>query len=539
MSPRLAMTTLTALLLLGPVAPAVAAPAPTALAAAPISTAPLPSVHTASTVYGLTVNGTAVPVNGYAGYDYAQFSMGAGTAQITVRKLAGGNVGAVAISPVKHGYQATRSGSTATFTIPTAEYLIVSLDNQRRLVIAADPAETDRPANSGPDIFNVMSSRFNADPTGRTVTTAAVQAALNAASAYGSQPTYSRGIVYVPRGVYTVGNLELKSNTSLYLEAGAVLRITPTKSLYSMDARKASQSRDLTWWIQTEFGSTNIKLFGRGTLDGNGMAATRAGFGMNILAPIATSNFTLSGLTIRESASWAVVPIRSHDVTLTNVKLFNRFDMGEVDGVDVVESQNVTVRRGVGVGLDDPYTTKSYDRTVDIGTRWPGASEQVRDVTFDGLISWTYCYGFKVGQGVFSTQENVVFKNGVVVDAAIGIGIHHKAGAGTASGVTFDNIDIERLSATNDNKRTWLAVMINDSVGDGAGPISGVTVRNVNVRDRGTTPALLTGLSAGSAINDVRFDSIRMPGSSGYARTLAALNITAPTFVNRITILPE
>jgi hypothetical protein len=31
---------------------------------------------------------------------------------------------------------------------------------------------------------------------------------------------------------------------------------------------------------------------------------------------------------------------------------------------------------------------------------WPGQPEKVQNVTFDGLISWTYCYGFKVGQGI-------------------------------------------------------------------------------------------------------------------------------------------
>jgi hypothetical protein len=543
MSLTLALTALATAALTATAAPvpaAALAPAavPAPAAAAAISTAPLPSVHAASTTYSLTVNGTAVPVNGYAGYDYAQFSMGAGTAQLAVSRLAGGNVGSAAISPLKYGHQAIRSGNTATFTIPTAEYLIVTLDNLRKLVIAADPAETDRPANKGPDIFNVTSSRFNADPTGQTVTTAAVQAALDAASAYGSQPTFPRGIVYVPRGVYTVGNLELRSNTSLYLEAGAVLRVSPNKSLYSTDAHKNSQNRDLTWWIQTEFGASNIKLFGRGTLDGNGMAAAGAGFGTNVLVPIAASNVRLDGLTIRESGSWGVIPVRSNDVTFTNMKLFNRFDMGEADGIDVIESQNVTVRRGIGIGLDDPYTTKAYDRTVDIGVNWPGQPELVRDATFDGLLSWTFCYGFKVGQGVFSTQDTVVFKNGVVYDAAIGVGIHHKAGAGTAAQVTFDNIDIERLSFSNDNRRTWLAFMVNDSTGLGAGPISGVTVRNINVRDRGTTPAQLAGLSAAAAINDVGFDSIRMPGSTGFARTLAELNITGPTFVNRVTILP-
>jgi hypothetical protein len=513
--------------------------APAAAAVASISTAALPPVYSASTTYTLTVNGVSVPVNGYAGYDYAQFSMGAGTARIAVTKLNGTNVGAAHVSPMKLGYRPTLHRGTATFTIPEPEYLIVKLDGQRRLVIAADPAETDKPASSGTGIFNVTSSKYSADATGKTVTTAAVQAALDDASMYGTRPLSPRGIVYIPSGVYFVGNLELRSNTAVYLEAGTVLRVAPDKSLYTVDAHKTSQNRDLTWWIQTEFNSTNIKMYGRGTLDGNGMAATRAGFGMNVVVPIATTNFTFDGLTVRESASWSVIPVRSNDLRFTNIKLFNRFDMGEVDGLDIIESQNVTATRGLGIGLDDPFTTKSYRVNAgDILMNWPGTPEKVQNVTFDGMMSWTYCYGFKVGQGVGTDQTNVTFKNGVVYDSAVALGVHHKAYTAAVDTVTFDNIDIERVTNTNDGNRTWLAVMINDQTNEGAGPVSNVTVSRINIRDRGTTAAKLTGFSATSAIRGVTFDSIRMPGSSGYATTMAEMNVTDRRYVTGVTIRP-
>lgn len=48
--------------------------------------------------------------------------------------------------------------------------------------------------------------------------TTAIQNAINAANAAGG------GIVYVPAGVYKCGNLVLKSNVSVYLEGGSVIR---------------------------------------------------------------------------------------------------------------------------------------------------------------------------------------------------------------------------------------------------------------------------------------------------------------------------
>ncbi|HEX3643362.1 MAG TPA: hypothetical protein VHV10_18915, partial [Ktedonobacteraceae bacterium] len=104
---------------------------------APISTVPLPSVYTPSIMYTLSVNGVVVPVNGYTGYDYAQFSMGSGRAQIVVTKLNGTNVGRALISPIEQDIQATLNRNMATFTIPRPQDLIVKLDGQRQMVIAA------------------------------------------------------------------------------------------------------------------------------------------------------------------------------------------------------------------------------------------------------------------------------------------------------------------------------------------------------------------------------------------------------------------
>jgi polygalacturonase len=305
------------------------------------------------------------------------------------------------------------------------------------------------------------------------------------------------------------------------------------KSLYTMDAFKSSQNRQLTWWIQTDFGSTNIKLYGRGTLDGNGMAVTKAGFGAHVLVPIATSDFTLDGLTVREGSAWTVIPVRSHDLTFRDMKIYNRFDMGENDAFDVNESQNVTVRHAIGIALDDPFSTKSWGVGAELQKNWPGEPQPVRNVTFDGLLSWTFCYGLKVGQGVVVDQKDIVFRNSVVYNAAVGIGVHHKWGAAAVSNVTFDTIDIERIEFVNDKMRTWAALFVVDGTKNGAGPISGVIVRNVTVRDAGKTPALVSGIDT-AGIDTVSFEAVRMSG--GAATSLADLGVTAPAFATGVTV---
>ncbi|SEE85448.1 Glycosyl hydrolases family 28 [Streptomyces sp. 3213] len=527
---RLALV-LTALLL--GVAALLGTPHPARAAVGSVSAYPVPSSYPASTDYKLTVNGTSVPVTKYTGYDIAQLALGTGTATISVTKLNNTAIGAYSVSPQKLGITGTVSGPTLTFTVQNDEYLIVKLDGRPNLVIAADPAETNRPAAGGTGVFNVQSAPYSAQPNTGAYTTTAFQTALDDAAAYGSANA-TQGIVYVPAGVYTLGNLYLRSNLALYLAPGAVLRYTGEAAHYAVTGHKNSQGRDLTWFISTRYSSTNIKIYGRGIVDGDGQAALApSNLGVNLLAPIYTSGFTVDGITFRESSSWAVIPLRSSDLAFRNIKLFNRFDMGENDGSDVMESTNVTVDHAIGIGLDDPFSTKTWPDVADIYKTVPGTARPLDNVTFNDLVSWTYCYGVKVGQGVYEPQSKVTFQHVVVHDAAVGIGVHHKYGTAAATNLRFDDIDIERLSFSNDGNRTWLAMVTGNTAG--IGPVTGVTISNVRVRDAGTTAARINGLP-GAPISDITVSHIVMPGTTTGATTPTQLNLTSLSDYDGLTI---
>ena len=492
-------------------------------AAGTVGVYPVPSIYPTSTEYRLSVNGTAVPVQHYTGYEIAQFALSTGSATISVTKVNNTAIGSYGISPEKLGIAGTVSGPTLTFTVQNDEYLIVKLDGRPNLVIAADPGEYSPPASSGTGIFNVTGAPYSAQPNTGAYTTTAFQNALNDAAAYGSA-NGTQGIVYVPAGVYTLGNLYLRSNLAFYLARGAVLRYTGDAAHYVVTGHKDSQGRDLTWFVSTRYSSTNIKIYGRGTIDGNGAASLGpSNLGVNLLAPIYTDHFTVDGITFRESSSWAVTPLRSTNLTFTDVKFFNRFDMGEDDGIDVQESTNVDVTHAIGIGLDDPFSTKTWGDTTDMFSTVPGTATPLSNVTFNDLVSWTYCYGVKVGQGVVTGQDGVTFEHVVVYDAAVGIGVHHKYGTAAATNIRFDDIDIERLDYANDGNRTWLAMMTEGS--QGVGPVTGVTVSNVKVRNAGTTAARING-QPGALISGVTLHNIVMPGSTAAATTLAQTNLT-------------
>ena len=516
------------------VAAVVGLPQTSQAAAAAVQVYPVPSIYAASTDYRLTANGQNVPVTHYPGYDIAQFAIGSGSAELALTKVNNTAIGSYAISPVKLNLTGTISGPTLKFTVPNDEYLIVRLDGRPKLVIAIDPAETNRPASSGTGMFNVESAPYNARP-GSDYSTTAFQAALDDAAAWGSA-NGRQGTVYVPAGVYTLGNLYLRSNLALYLEPGAVLRYTGERSHYDVHWHKDSQGRDITWFLSTRYSSENISIYGRGVIDGNGQAALAPdNLGVNLLTPIYTKNFRVDGITFRESSSWAIMPTRSSDMSFRNIKIFNRFDMGENDGIDVMESTNVNVTHAIGIGLDDPFSTKTWAADTDLFRQVPGSPRPLDNVVFDDLMSWTYCYGVKVGQGVIQPQSAVTFKNVVVYDAAVGIGVHHKYGAAAATGIRFENIDIENLSYTNDSNRTWLALWTGNTLG--SGPVNGVTLTGIKVRNAGTTPARING-QPGALIDGVVLHDVQMPGSSAPATTLAQMNLTNLSDHGSIIIQP-
>ncbi|PAF32555.1 discoidin domain-containing protein [Paenibacillus sp. 7516] len=515
-----------------------------------------PSVRYARSVnYTLKANGVPVPVvKGFSDYDYAHFSMSEGPVTYELTILNTDKVHEYSISPKKLGIQADKiEGRTITFTTQSDEYLIVMMNNRKtRMVIAADPLETDVPASSGEGIFNIGAAPYHVASSGSSATgvsarTQAIQQAIEDASHYGTlKGGGAQGIVYVPAGTYSIGNLVLKSNTAIYMAPGATLVGTGKTSDYTEHWFKDSMGRPATWWISTAFQSENIKIYGRGTIDGNGQALhddkSTNGKGMinNLVVPIDTTHFEMEGIVVRESAGWAVVTVRSDDLVFRNLKLFNSLGMGENDGIDICESQDVIVQNAIGISLDDPFSTKSWKSDTDIASGrvpWPGNPEPVRNVLFEDTIAWTLCYGYKVGQGVMQNQSNIVFRNGVVYKAAVGFAIHHKYGTGTVSDVRFESMDVEDISGKNEDNSAWMTLFTVNAGNNGVGPISDIKIKDISVRDAGESFAKMKGME-GAKITDVTFENIYMPGASQPATTLHEMNFLSKEHYDDITIRP-
>ncbi len=316
---------------------------------------PRPSLYTKSAHFSLKVNGTYMYTVNYAGYDYVQLSMDEGhPTEFRIAITDQPKIDTYSITPRQLPISARVDGNELIFSLVKAHYLIVKINDAKEFVVLIDPAETDVPSPTGSGIYNALD--YKADNTGGSITKG-IQAAMDAAA---KQPG---SIVYVPPGLYLVGNLLLRNHTSLYLAGGSVLRFTGNPPDYTTLYNKSDLGPG-TWWIQTEINSTDIKVYGRGTIDGNGYNTRQKKFLASLVVPVGTTNFRLDGVLVRDSSFWAVTPIQSEHVYLVNLKILNRQDVTQDDGVDVCESTRVTVRRTIAIANDYSFSAKAWPYAV-------------------------------------------------------------------------------------------------------------------------------------------------------------------------------
>jgi hypothetical protein len=470
---------------------------------------PLPSVYPVSEDFRLSVNGTPVPVTAFAPepgggveYHYAHFSFqGIATVEIIVSKP----IVSYSISPLAFETPAEVNVNRVVFELDRSRYLIVKIDDLRELVIAADPMESGPPAAHGPGIFNVVTD-FGADPTGRNLATDAVVAAIEAAHGTG------RGVVYVPAGVFSIGSIVLRSGVHLYLAGGSVLRATADPADYAKKFRHDSLFMDGTWLISTEPDSSDITISGRGTIDGQGARMRKERSYLNhLLVPVGTRGFTIDGVIGRDSGSWALLPSRCSEVTITNYKGFQSQLQFENDAIDINECQDVVVRHTIAISEDDPYSTKAWAEDANIALSWPHPRQPVERVLFDDVVAWTHCAAFKVGNGHYSRQRDVTYRNGYVYNATRAIAIDPCYGSEPCTGIVYENIDIESLDHHRGNQN-WLLINTRER-GLGIGPVSHVRINRINVRDQGEMKPLIAADNAGGAIDDVELRDVVIEGS--------------------------
>ena len=311
------------------------------------------------------------------------------------------------------------------------------------------PAQVVLPAAVQIPDRNVSILDFGGVPDGASLNTEAFRKAVAALDKQGG------GHLIVPEGVFLTGPVVLKDGIDLHLERGAVILMSPDKRDFLQDGKvrpgiSASKRHDVSitgegiidgngaWWRavkRSKVSDTEWKAFLKkgGTVSEDG--SLWYPFGLKAYPDIADTpqaqekmrthlvRFTdcervlVSGVTIQNSPKFHLVPQYCSDVTFEDVKVRCPWNAQNGDGIDIMQSRRVVVRRcTVDVG-DDGICLKGG----------AGAGSLAKGPCKDILIEYNTVYhahgGFVIGSEFSGGMEDIV--------------VRHNTFCGTDTGLRF------------------------------------------------------------------------------------------------------
>lgn len=260
------------------------------------------------------------------------------------------------------------------------------------LWLAASLTVGAAPSSAPTGAFDIRS--FGAVSDGKTKCTAAFRNALRAASAQGG------GTVRVPAGTFLTGPIHLLSNSTLDLDAGAIVKFSTDFDDYLPMVPSRWEGIEVTNFSPLIYArhATNIAIRGRGVLDGQGKAwwdqwfkvkgagkdtprtkweeefLRRNSSGVQVsgnkflpgaflrppfLQPYGCTNVLVEGVTIVDSPFWTVTPVYCDNVVIHGVTIRNPEAGPNTDGINPDSCRNVRISNcDISVG-DDCITLKS------------------------------------------------------------------------------------------------------------------------------------------------------------------------------------
>ena len=341
------------------------------------------------------------------------------------------------------------------------------------LAQSATPAvSTSNPPRA--TVFNILD--HGAVPDGKTKNTAAIAKAIAAATAVGG------GTVWVPAGKFLTGTVQLESNLTLHLDAGAEL-------LFSGDSED-SPIVPSRWECTNVFthapliyanGKQNIAITGRGTLNGQGWnwwrRAGRAAGGpawralyvrieagekltaddfkvaAEFLRPSLVGlyhckNILVEGVTLFKSPMWMLHPVYSDDIVIRGVRFISADPEGAPsaegvggngDGIDVDSCRNVRISDCYFNTSDDCIVIKSGRDNDGLRTNRP-----TEFVTITNCVMYQGHGAVVIGSETSGGIRNITASNIVSVGTDTGIRIKSMRGrGGVMENFRFDNWVIE------------------------------------------------------------------------------------------------
>ena len=374
---------------------------------------------------------------------------------------------------------------------------------------------------------------FGADPTGQSLSTQALQSALDAA---GRQPGSE---VLVPAGRFVTGTFYLRSHVTLRLEKGAVLLGSTDLDHYDLGNDLCRYDDETNKDLCLIYGEdlVNVSIVGEGMIDGQGtldhfpnlqdhvpekgVKTKKSHKGYFPDRPMGLRmkncrNILLAGITIKDIPDWCCHFIHCDHLVVEGVTIDARTNFN-TDGIDLDGCQNVVVRQSrFNCGDDVIAMQTSTDR--------PCRNILVTDCEISSDWAALRCGPLSVGN-----FENITMRDCLVHDTyGGGVKLSVNEG-GEVRNLTVENVRMERvvypvLMVMGD----WhVSRVLPRGQHRGGGAIRNVVIRNVT----GSVTADIPDTRKGPGIPECeRKSAIVMAGMSAFPIDDVVLDKVSFTF---------
>jgi polygalacturonase len=281
--------------------------------------------------------------------------------------------------------------------------------------------------------------------------------------------------------IHYPGEVEIKSNQTVYIEGGAMVR-----GHFMTDKAQ------------------NIKILGRGILDNSRyLKGEHRPIEINECEKV-----LIDGIILTESRHWCCASTASKHVTYNNLKIVSSNDWD--DGIDIVGSQHVLVNNCFIQTKDDCIAVKSG---VNYFTEF-GSQMSVDDVVVQNSVLWNGVWGNSMEIG-FETRsdtiKNITFRNCDLIhtEGPEGTFTIHNGDRAVVKNVLYEDIRVEDTQGWLIDFKILKSVYSKDKE---RGKIEDVRFRNITVEGERFPYSQLLGFDENHRIKNVTLENFVIHG---------------------------
>jgi len=352
---------------------------------------------------------------------------------------------------------------------------------------------------------------YGAKGDGGADDTAAVQKALDAAAE-------SHGVAVVPAGTFRCGSLNLKSNTTLRLEAGATLQgITGDVALYPViESTWFAPGSKVYSAVLQSVDAHDVKIVGEGTIDGSGEWWWKNYLKSEVGRPclmqfLRCKNVTIEGVHLVNSPGWNIHPVFSSDIMIQGVNIKAPPESKNTDGIDPNSCQNVRII-GCTINVGDDCIAIKSGAGVPVEMRQPTENVVIKD-----CLMLRGHGGVTIGSETSGSVRNVRVSNCKFEGTDNGIRMKSRRGrGGVDEDIVCDGIEMKDVKSPIHMTLFYFAKGESKDfkpVDDGTPTMRNITLRNIRAVGAERI-AFIEGLPE-RPITDLKLENVHISASSG------------------------